>query len=223
MCELVEAAGISIGSVIKILHEDLYMRKLTAKWVLRFLTIDQKRQLVHDSKSCLDLYNCNPSDFLHQLVIINETWIYHYTSESKQQAKQWVGPGGTAPKRANIQQSAGKVMASVFWDPSSILFIDYLEKNQQRLLLCIIDPIEKINPEKMSLFVEEIMHLFARQCTSSLIDKNDSKNQWMTLWIASPPTLFYKTSPQRGASFYLSLNLKRWLQGQKFSSNEEVE
>ena len=31
--ELAEAAGISIGPVIKILHEDLDIRKLTAEWV----------------------------------------------------------------------------------------------------------------------------------------------------------------------------------------------
>ena len=43
--ELAEAVGISIiGSVVKILHEDLGMRKLIAKWVPRLLTIDQKRQ-----------------------------------------------------------------------------------------------------------------------------------------------------------------------------------
>ena len=74
------------------------MRKLTAKWVPRLLTIDQNRQRVHDSRSWLNLCNCNPSDFVHRLVIIDETWIQHYTRESKQQAKQWVGPGGTAPK-----------------------------------------------------------------------------------------------------------------------------
>ena len=53
--ELAEVASISIGSVFKTLHEDLGMRKLTAKWVPRLLTIDQKRQRVRDSKSCSDL------------------------------------------------------------------------------------------------------------------------------------------------------------------------
>ena len=60
----------------------------------------------------------------------DETWIHHYTSESKQQAKQWVGAGGTVSKRARTQQSARKVMASVFWDSSNILFIDYLDKEK---------------------------------------------------------------------------------------------
>ena len=55
MRELDEVAGISIGSVVKILHEDLGMKKLTAKEVLHLLAIDQKRQRVRDSKSCLFL------------------------------------------------------------------------------------------------------------------------------------------------------------------------
>ena len=44
--ELVEAAGILIGSVAEILHWDLGMRKLTANLVSRLLTVDQKRQRV---------------------------------------------------------------------------------------------------------------------------------------------------------------------------------
>ena len=48
----------------------------------------------------------------------------------EQQAKQWVGPGGTAPKRAKTQQSARKVTAAIFWDFSGALFIDYLEKGK---------------------------------------------------------------------------------------------
>ena len=91
------------------------------------LTIDQERR-VRDSKSCLDLFNCNPSDSLRRLVTIDETWIYHYTPESQLQGKQWAGPGGTAPKRAKTQQSVGKVMASAFWDFSRIFFIEYLGK-----------------------------------------------------------------------------------------------
>ena len=132
--DLAEARGISIGSVVKILHEDVGKKQLTAKWVLPLLTIDQKRRRVRDSKSCLDLFNRIQSDFSRRLVAIDETRIHHYTAESKQQAKplfRSVELGGTAPTRAKTQQTAGKVMASVFWDSSGILFINYLEKENQ--------------------------------------------------------------------------------------------
>ena len=76
------------------------MRKLTAKWVPRSLSIDQKCQRVCDSKSFLDLFNCNPSGFLRQLVTIDGTWIYYYSLDSKQQAKLRIETG-TALKRAD--------------------------------------------------------------------------------------------------------------------------
>lgn len=56
-----------------------------------------------------------------------ETWIHHYTPESKQQASEWTEKHESRPKRAKTQQSAGKVMANVFWDAHGIIFIDYLE------------------------------------------------------------------------------------------------
>ena len=99
--ELAEAASISIESMLKILHKDSGMRKVTAKQVPYLLTIDQKCQRVGDSKSCSDLINCNWSDFLRRLVTNDETWYHHYAPESEQQEKQWVGSGGTAPKRAD--------------------------------------------------------------------------------------------------------------------------
>ena len=129
--QLAEAADISIGLVVKILHHDLRMRKLTVKWVPRLLKIDQKRQRIRYSKNCLDFFNGNLSVLLRRLVTIDETWIHHYTLESKKQEKQWVGPSITAPKQAKTQQSAGKVMAFVFWDSCGILFIECFGKRKK--------------------------------------------------------------------------------------------
>jgi hypothetical protein len=58
------------------------------------------------------------------------TWIHHYTPESKQQSKQCREASCSAPKKTRLVPSAGKVMASVFWDAEGILFIDYLEKGK---------------------------------------------------------------------------------------------
>jgi hypothetical protein len=61
---------------------------------------------------------------------VDETWIHHYTPESKQQSKQCTEAGCSAPKKTRSVPSAGKVMASVFWYAEGILFIDYLEKGK---------------------------------------------------------------------------------------------
>ena len=61
---------------------------------------------------------------------MDETWIYHYTPETKRLSADWTAAGKSRPKRSNTQQWAGKVMASVFWDAHGTFFIDYLEKGK---------------------------------------------------------------------------------------------
>ena len=69
-------------------------------------------------------------------------------------------------------------MSSVFWDSSSILFIDCLENEEtvNNDYYCAL-LVRLNNYKKTALFVEEKIHLFARQCTNSQIDQNDGKNQ----------------------------------------------
>ena len=46
----------------------------------------------------------------------------------KRSSSEWTAVGEPRPKRPKAQQSAGKIMASVFLDAHGIIFIDYLEK-----------------------------------------------------------------------------------------------
>ena len=61
---------------------------------------------------------------------MDETWIHRCTPESRKGSKQWIKPSGSAPKRPKMQQLAGKVMDSVFWDAHGIISIGYLEKGR---------------------------------------------------------------------------------------------
>jgi histone-lysine N-methyltransferase SETMAR len=112
------------------LREELDMKKLCASWVPRLLTAYQKRTHMKISEQCLEHFNKNKTDFVHRFITMDETWIHHYTPESKLQAKQWRETGCSAPKKTRSVPSAGKVMALVFWDAEGILFIDYLEKDK---------------------------------------------------------------------------------------------
>ena len=51
--EIVEAIGISHGSVVSIMKDHLGMKKLSARWVPRLLTIYHKRNRVINSIECL--------------------------------------------------------------------------------------------------------------------------------------------------------------------------
>jgi len=65
-----------------------------------------------------------------RLVTMDETWLYHYDPETKQQSMEWRHSGSPHPKKFRVQKSAGKVLASIFWDQDGILLIDYLPKGQ---------------------------------------------------------------------------------------------
>ena len=59
---------------------------------------------------------------------VDETWVHYYEPENKVQSHQWVGPGSPTPKKFKTQPSAGKVMATVFWDAKGVIMLDLLPK-----------------------------------------------------------------------------------------------
>ena len=54
--------------------------------------------------------------------------VHYYEPENKAQSGQWVGPGSPRPTKFKTQPSAGKVMATVFWDAKGIIMLDFLPK-----------------------------------------------------------------------------------------------
>jgi len=61
---------------------------------------------------------------------MDETWLYYYDPETKQQSMEWRHSGSPRPQKFRVQKSAGKVLTSIFWDQDGILLIDYLPKGQ---------------------------------------------------------------------------------------------
>ncbi|KAG5336199.1 SETMR methyltransferase, partial [Acromyrmex heyeri] len=127
--ELVEATGISHGTVISILHEQLDIEKLSAKWVPRLLTVDHKHDRVTISKQCLETFQpeCNPDEFLRRFITVDETWIHYFTPKTKEQSKQWSAP------KAKIVKLAGKVMATSDYAVLLDWFNNILKKKRPHL------------------------------------------------------------------------------------------
>jgi histone-lysine N-methyltransferase SETMAR len=128
--ETAENIGISKERVRYILNEELDMKKPCVRWVPRLLTADQKRTSMAISEQCLECFNKIKTAFVRRFIIMDETWIHHYTPESKQQSKRWTEAGCSAPKKTSSVPSVGKVMTSVFWNVRGIFAIDYLEKGE---------------------------------------------------------------------------------------------
>jgi len=127
---IAEQLGISRERVGSIIHEDLDMRKLSAKWVPNCPNADQKCQRCHSSEQHLQFLRRDPNDFLSRLVIMGETWLYHYDPETKQQSMYWRHSGSPRPLKNPSAKICWKSSRLDFWDQNSILLIDYLQKGQ---------------------------------------------------------------------------------------------
>lgn len=90
------------------------------------LTAEQKKIRVQTSKAILDMYEEDPENFLDNIITGDETWIHYWNPESKQESMQWIKRGEPPPKKFKTQPSAGKVLATFFWDAEGILMIDYM-------------------------------------------------------------------------------------------------
>ena len=97
--EVSEEVGICKSSCHTILTEKMKMHRVTAKFVLRLLTEEQKQNLVTFSQELLDRSNTD-ENFLKNVITGDETWVYGYDVETKVQSSQWVGKSSPRPNKA---------------------------------------------------------------------------------------------------------------------------
>jgi len=126
--KIAEIHSISKTSVERILHEHLNMNKVSARWVPRMLTPDQKRHRAEVSQELLSEFSKDKNKFIAHIVTQDETWVHHFDPETKAQSMAWKHPWSPPPKKFKTVPSSGKVMASVFWDAEGVIMIDYLKK-----------------------------------------------------------------------------------------------
>ena len=85
--EIEELSGIHSSSVLKILREQLGLRKICARWVPHLLTDEQKQSRVRLASQVIEKYDkCDPRH-LEEIVTGDETWIYHFQPDSKAKNK----------------------------------------------------------------------------------------------------------------------------------------
>jgi HD-GYP domain-containing protein (c-di-GMP phosphodiesterase class II) len=78
---------ISYGSAYSIMHDELKYRKVYSRWVPKQLTEDHKQKRVEIYTQFLHRYE--REGLLKRIVTEDETWVYHFEPETKQQSMQW--------------------------------------------------------------------------------------------------------------------------------------
>ncbi|XP_071446103.1 uncharacterized protein [Hetaerina americana] len=86
--EIVEATGISQGTVFSVLREKLGLEKISSKWVPRLLSVKDERNHFLDSEAGLALFRRRPDEFVRRCIAANETWRQYCIPETKEQLKQ---------------------------------------------------------------------------------------------------------------------------------------
>ena len=164
---------------------------------------NNKRNHVVDSEATLALFRRNPDKFLRRYITVDGTWIRHYTPQTKEKPKQWIFEGERAAKKAKTVKSAGKVMATVFWNARGIIYIDYLEKRQTitgayhaTILHRLSEEIKKKCPLlKKILFHQDNARVHT--CAISMAKIMKLKKNIHRIW---PPVTFFKFETWKNGS-----------------------
>ena len=56
----------------------------------------------------------------------DETWVHHFIPQSQQSSREWRHTSSPKLKRTWRSRSAGKVMATFFWDWQGVIHVDFL-------------------------------------------------------------------------------------------------
>jgi hypothetical protein len=111
--------NLSRGTIWDIVHE-----RLGYKWVPRQLS-DEHKTRMGSYLMLLQRYEEHDEAFLSRIVTADETWVFHYTAESKTESMPWKLPQSPVKKKFKAVHSPGKVMATVSWDVHGVLLVDF--------------------------------------------------------------------------------------------------
>ena len=116
MQEIEEFSGIHSSSVLKILRERLGLLKICARWVPHLLTDEQKQSQVRLASQVIEKYDkCDPHH-LEEIVIGDETWIYHFQPDTKAKNKVWVSSEGDRPVIGCHCKTSNLMLYAIFFD-----------------------------------------------------------------------------------------------------------
>lgn len=213
---------LSYGTTHHVITDVLGYNKVCARWVPRMLTPEIKQVRLTTSRDNLDLYRADQAKFLRRYVTMDETWAHHFDPKTKLQSKEWKHVTSPTPVKFRKIASAGKVMASVFWDSEGVLMIDYLERGKTvtgNYYAELIRKLRTVIKEKRRGKLRQgvLLHQDNAPAHTSAVAKAAIDECGFEL-LQHPPY-----SPDLAPSdFHLFRFLKELLRGQKFDSDENV-
>ena len=113
--EIQDIMKISSGSLTRILHDCLGVRKRCARLVPHNLSEEQKTGRVDWCIHMQRKFDGGRSHSVWDIVTGDTTWVYQYDPETKQQSAEWVFPDENPSVKLNRNKSASKQMIACFF------------------------------------------------------------------------------------------------------------
>ena len=127
--ELSLMTGIPSTSVQRILKHDLKLVKKCCSFVPHELTDVQRRRRLDICNFWTRLIAHTPR-ILRWVVTCDESWIYVYDPEMRQQSKVWLRQGEPRPLKARREMATAKVMIITFFDARGMIYFEYVQRPQ---------------------------------------------------------------------------------------------
>ncbi len=130
-------SGMSTGSVHNILKKDLGLTKISAKFIPKVLTDQQRANHVEAAQKCTDMVAADPT-VLQQIMTGDKSWVYLYDPETKHKSQEWVSKSQGRPSKALRGRSQKKTMLVTFFNDAGMIHFKFIQKTVNRFVYCQI-------------------------------------------------------------------------------------
>ena len=127
--ELENDLGIPETTVWEILNKILGMTRVCAKFISKLLTAEQKDLRSEIAQDNLEMVS-DDENVLKKVITGDESWVYGYDPETKQQSSQWKRPDEPRPKKARQSRSHVKSMLIIFFDCEGVVHYEFAPRGQ---------------------------------------------------------------------------------------------
>ncbi|GFT38234.1 histone-lysine n-methyltransferase setmar-like protein [Trichonephila clavipes] len=149
------------------------MTRVCAKFIPKLLSDQQKNLRLEIAQDNLEMINSD-ENFLKKIITGDETWVYGYDPETKQQSSQWKFPSEPRPKKARQSRSNIKSMLIGFFYYEGIVHHEYAHTGQTINKEYYIEVLKRlrnaIRRKRLQLWESGDWLLHHRQCSSAHIE-----------------------------------------------------
>ncbi|XP_029044179.2 histone-lysine N-methyltransferase SETMAR-like [Osmia bicornis bicornis] len=214
------ALKIGSAAVKTILHEKLSVRKLSSRWIPHQLADAQKQDRVKWCQEMLQRFNKGRSEAVYNIITGDESWIYQYESENKQQSAVWVFSGETPPLKMKRGQSVGKKMLCTFFSANghieTVTLEDQIVTAEWYTTVCLPQVFKKLETKRPKIDTKG----FLLHHDSALVhsaEKTANYFRELGIQVLGHPPYSPDLAP---CDFFLFPKAKESIRGQRFGSLE---